>query len=477
MCAIIGMVSVNDEVIGPLKRAAFKHQHRSHRSAGAVTYDDKQKTYYLHRGIGRFTEIFSEEATSGLKGKIGIQHLRWATHGELTPDNVHPLRGVFRGRPFYVAHNGEISFRRELERQFSGFQPNVTADTKFIIGLIETSGASSFVEALQYAFGIVKGTYSLLILYENTLYAVRDITGNRPLFLGRAEKNAYVASESFSLAVLGVPLQNIREIIPGEMLIVHGNGLAIESKRILAPVGIVPMLKFCMIELLYSMHPATVIMGRTVSKIREQMGIALALRFRPDADIVVGVPDSGIFAGRGFARGIGLPYVEGILRYHQSGRIFYYGMGEREDNYRLKYDAVVEDVCGKRVILVDDTMFAGDTIKNVVNVCLQAGAKKFHIAVPSPMIVSPCFYGTPTSSDHRRLIAADYRANANDMLAELNASCSGRVKSIGFLSLQEAAQAAAATKPFLPGYDWVSEKNFCNACFLGGARHIPVDVA
>ncbi len=475
MCAIVGVVS-DTEVVYLLKRMAYKHQHRSHRSGGIATYDAERLLYHRERGVGKFPEIFTEEALARCKGTIGIVHLRWATKGELTMDNVHPLSGTFQGKPFFLAHNGEISFRQDLEKQFSDYQPLVTADTKFIVGLIEKSGQKNFVEALQYAFSILKGTYSLVILYENTLYAVRDSTGNRPLFLGRRGDAVCVASESSAFAVARIPSENIREINAGEMIIVHGKGLAVESKHILAPAAIAPVLKLCLIELMYSMYPATVILGRTVRNIREQLGFSLAQRYRPDADIVVGVPDSGVSAGRGFARGLGLPYVDGLLRYHQSGRIFYYGMGEREDNYLLKYDAIAEDVAGKRIVIVDDTMFAGDTIKKVLGVCMQAGATEFHIAIPSPMIISPCFYGTPTSSDHRRLIARDYHADAEKLLGEINASCGGSARSLGFLTLQEAEQAVVDTKPFLFGYEHITANNFCNACFLGGTRHIPVDI-
>ena len=224
------------------------------------------------------------------------------------------------------------------------------------------------------------------------------------------------------------------------------------------------------------MHPASITSGRTVYKMREELGFRLAQSWKPEADIVVGVPDSGVAAGKGFSKGSGIPYADGAIRYHQSGRIFYSDIDERQDMYDIKYDPVVEMLEGQRVVVVDDTMFASETIQAVIEIMLEAGATEVHIAIPAPMIVTPCFYGTPTSSDHRRLIAHDHKGNKDHILEEITTRFGGCVKSLEFLPLRDVKEAIVNTKPFVQGHEKLTTANFCDACFLGGTRHIPVDV-
>ncbi|MEK7560513.1 MAG: class II glutamine amidotransferase [Patescibacteria group bacterium] len=470
------MVSTGDAVMG-LFCLGYKQQHRSHRSAGMVVWDADECRYLPVKGMGNFTEIFTREKLAYLHGNIGIAHVRWATHGELSAKNIHPLAFLFRGKRGYIVHNGEISCRNGLEEQFRNYQPEVSADTKFIAGLIETAPTTDFLSALQYAFSVIKGTYSLLILYDNAVYAVRDVTGNRPLFMGGWQENSVCfASESSALVCLGLRPRDMREVAPGEMVVVRGSDLSVESHSIAAPPDIPRALRFCMIELLYSMYPTTIVLGRTVRSIRERLGYELGARYRPPADIVVGVPDSGVSAGIGYSAATGIPYVQGIIRYHQSGRIFYHAVDERAERYRLKYDADFEALRDRRVVLVDDTLFASDTIRNVITICVEAGAREIHVAIPSPMITRPCYYGTPTSSDHRRLIARDYGGDLEAIRTDINRTVGGRLGSLAFLTLEEAKRAIVATPPVLSGYGAIGTDNFCDACFLGGRRHIPVDV-
>ena len=474
MCGVVGIVGDN-EVISDLHAAAYKHQHRAHRCAGMVSYDSSRSLYHTEKGIGRFTEIFTKEKLGRLKGKIAIAHLRWATKGDLKLENAHPLSGVFNGKPVFVVHNGEISFRKNLSEQFKNYQPDVTADTKFILALIESYWGGDFTSALFNAFNIIKGTYSLIFLYDNSLYVVRDVTGIRPLFVGRREGAVCVVSESSAFNILNIPLENTREVEAGEMLIIRGDDLSIESMTIIGPPDIPRQVKLCFIELMYSMYPTTVVYGRTVMNVRAKLGYTLAKKNSFDADVVVGVPDSGLDAARGFAEGAGIPIKMGLLRYHQSGRIFYYAVEEREDKYVFKYDPVREVLRDKRIVIIDDTMFASSTIRNVGNICIASGARELNIGIPSPMIVLPCYYGTPTSSDHRNLIARDHGGIVESIKNDLNKNFGGRLKSLAFLDLKDAKQALVDTTPTLPGYDRITADNLCDACFLGGSRHIPVD--
>lgn len=478
MCGVIGVASLSEEVGGSLRAGGHKLIHRSHECIGAVTFDAETSSFHEVRGLGMLPEVLNRESVRQLKGRIGLTHLRWATEGALTEENIHPIRGTFQGRPFFVIHNGEISCRKELEERFPTYYPEVTTDTKLVAALIETSGKSTFEEGLQYALSIVKGTYSLVLLHENTLYAVRDVTGNRPLHLGIKENMVCVASESVALTILCFSSSQMREVEAGEMIVVHGDTLAVTAKAISAPPEMPRLLKICMIELLYSMYPTSIVLGRTVKKIRERAGWELAQRWRPQADIVVGIPDSGLAAATGFAAGSGIPLVVGgLTRYHYSDRIFYTGLGERKDLYRFKFDATEEDLQGKSVVLVDDTLFEGATIQNVIRICLEeGGAREVHVGIPAPMITRPCYYGTPTSSGHRRLLAGVHDGNIKKVRAEISASFGERVRSLAFLTLEEAKQAVVNTAPVLPNYTNITPANFCDACFLGGTRHIPVDV-
>lgn len=476
MCFVGAVAFDEGDVALSLRKVARKGEHRSHKSAGMVTYDHSQAFPHLVRDLGMATTVFSPQAMEELQGSIGIVHLRWATAGTLERANVHPLTGKFQGKPFFLVHNGEISFRRALERRFADYQPTITSDTKLFVALIEHSGKETFEEAIRYALGIVKGTYSLIILYENTIYAARDVTENRPLYIGVKEGAVCIASETIVFRSLDIHPREAKEIKGGELVVVHGKDLSVEWKTFQGPLGIARTPRPCFIELVYSMHPASIVYGRTVYKIREELGFRLAQIWKPKADVVVGVPDSGVAAGKGFSRGSGIPYADGAIRYHQSGRIFYSDIDERRDMYDIKYDPVLEMLEGQRVVLVDDTMFASETMQAVVEIVLEAGAKEVHIAIPAPMIVNPCFYGTPTSSDHRRLIARDHKGDKDSILEEISTRFGTRVKSLEFLPLWDAKDAVVNTKPFVQRHEKLTTTNFCDACFLGGTRHIPVDV-
>ena len=475
MCFVGAVAFQEGEVAFALRKVARKGEHRSHKSAGMVTYDHDLALPHIVRGLGMATEVFTPEGLEELKGRIGLAHLRWATAGGLERANIHPLSGNFQGKPFFLVHNGEISFRRALERQFATYQPEVTSDTKFFCALIETSGEGNFEDALRYALRIVKGTYSLIVLYENTIYAVRDVTENRPLYIGTKEGVVCIGSETLIFRSLGIHPRQVKEIRGGQLAIVHGADLSIEWKTFEGPSDIARIPRLCLIEVVYSMHPANITYGRTVQTLRERLGWQLAQTWRPQADIVVGVPDSGVAAGKGFSKGSGIPYEEALIRYHQSGRIFYSRVDERRDMYDIKYDPVIEKLEGQRVVLIDDTIFASETIRAVIEIVLEAGAKEVHIGIPAPMIVAPCFYGTPTSSEHRRLIAKDHGGDQQRILEEIGAPFGGRVKSLTFLPLGDVKQAVVDTKPMVDGYGDITTRNFCDACFLGGKRHIPVD--
>ena len=225
MCFVGAVAFAEGNVALTLRKIAKKGEHRSHKSAGMVTYDKSLAFPHLVRDLGMATTVFTPEAMEELQGSIGITHLRWATAGTLERANVHPLMGKFQGKPFFLVHNGEISFRRALERRFAGYQPSVTSDTKLFVALIEHSGKDTFEDAIRYALSIVKGTYSLIILYGNTIYAARDVTENRPLYIGTKEGVVCIASETIVFRSVGIHPREVKEISGGELVVVHGEDL------------------------------------------------------------------------------------------------------------------------------------------------------------------------------------------------------------------------------------------------------------
>lgn len=464
MCGVIGIVREHGSVADELYAGLIKLQHRAHDMTGAVTSDYGET--YLQRGMGEVANVFTKEILESMKGPVGIGHVRWTTVGDMNISNAHPLCGIFRGKKFYIGHNGQINQLDELTREFSGYQQDVTTDTKFVVALIAFSGKETFEEALQYVCSILKGTYSLVILYDGKIYAVRDTTGNRPLVLGVNGNALMVSSETVAFNPLGG--QCIGEVHPGEIVTITRNPLNFSRVSIRKVPDEMPVrLMFCLFEMIYLLHPASIFLGRTVQLVRERMGRELFKEHPLDGDVIIGIPDSGLAAARGYARTSGIQKETGIIRSHYAGRVFIGAIAERKEKHRIKHDVVREIVDGKRVIIIDDSIVEGVTSQKIVALLRQNGAKAVYLLASSPPPISACYFGVPTAPADRRLIAADYKGNVEAIRKEIGADY------LGYLSVPSTIRSIIETPPAIADYPKLTEEDFCISCFTG-TYQIPI---
>ena len=423
-------------------------QHRGQESTGIVSCDERGE-FHVHKGIGLVSDVYSSTQMEELKGTLAIGHNRYSTSGSLTLENTQPLRVVYRGGPLALAHNGNLTNARELrlglEESGSIFQ--TTLDTEVFLHLMALSGADQVEDALIEAARQVTGAYSLLVLTEHSVIALRDPHGFRPLCLGRLTDGYVVASETCALDLVGAEL--VREIEPGEMLTVDPKG--VRSRRALAAAD--PP-QHCVFEHIYFSRPDSIVFGDTVDRVRRRIGRRLAAEHPADADVVIAVPDSSNSIALGFSEASGIPYELGLIRNHYVGRTFIQPQQSGRDfGVRVKFNPVREVLEGKRVAIVDDSIVRGTTSRKLVRLVRRAGATAVHFRVGSPPVTHPCFYGIDTPS-RRELIGA---LKTVDEIREYLG-----VDTLGYLSLD--GLLASEREP----------RRFCRACFTGNYP-VPVD--
>ncbi|WP_339061022.1 amidophosphoribosyltransferase [Tepidibacillus marianensis] len=373
-------------------------QHRGQESAGIVTSNHQNFTYY--RGMGLVTEVFTNQELEQLKGTMGIGHVRYSTSGESVLQNAQPLVFNYHGGEIAIATNGNLvnalQIRRQLERQGSIFQ--TTSDTEVIAHLIARSMYDDLKDAVREALGMIKGAYALLIMTNDKLIAALDPNGLRPLVLGKIEDGYVLSSETCSFDAIGA--EYIRDIEPGELLTFDSFGMTSEHFSMQTRRAI------CSFEYIYFARPDSDIDGINVHLARKQLGKQLAVEFPVEADVVTGVPDSSISAAIGYAEEIRIPYELGLIKNRYVGRTFIQPSQElRDKGVKMKLSAVRKVVEGKRVVMIDDSIVRGTTSGRIVRMLREAGATEVHVRISSPPVTNSCFYGIDTSS-REELIAA-----------------------------------------------------------------------
>ena len=341
-----------------------------------------------HKGMGLVHEVFDAHHLRGLSGFVALGHVRYSTTGASTERNIQPFLGDSRLGSIAVAHNGNLVNTPSLWKKLSrrGAVVRSSTDTELILHLLAGSSFDSLEDSLKEALWEMRGAYSLGILSRDKLIAVRDPWGFRPLCLGKLGSGYLVSSESCAIEVVGGEL--IREIAPGEMLIIDENGLrsffyAYSSRK-----------AFCVFELIYFARPDTFVFGNHVAEARKRMGMVLAEDETFDADMVVPVPDSGIFAALGFSEGSGIPLEFAMVRNPYVGRTFIQpGPESRNLAVRLKLNPLKALLRGKRVIIVEDSIVRGNTSRERIATLKEAGAKEVHLRVSAPPHRFPCYYG------------------------------------------------------------------------------------
>ncbi|WEV45829.1 amidophosphoribosyltransferase [Streptococcaceae bacterium ESL0687] len=377
-------------------------QHRGQEGAGIVSNDQGKLLGY--RNLGLLSEVFSDDSTiDQLSGKSAIGHVRYATAGNGSVDNIQPFLFNFYDGQVALAHNGNLtnakSLRRKLEEVGAIFHSN--SDTEILMHLIRLSQAESFLDKLKESLNTVKGGFAYVLLTDDALYAALDPNGFRPLSIGQMKSGAYVvASETCALDSVGADF--VRHVNPGEVIIINDQGITIDTYT----DEVTPSI--CSMEYIYFARPDSNIAGVNVHTARKNMGRALAREAYVDADMVIGVPNSSLSAASGYAEESGISYELGLVKNQYVARTFIQPTQElREQGVRMKLSAVRGVVEGKRVIMVDDSIVRGTTSGRIVKLLKEAGAKEVHVRIASPPLKYPCFYGIDIQSRHE-LIAANH---------------------------------------------------------------------
>ena len=443
-CGVFGVFSPRQEdVAGLVYYGLFALQHRGQESCGIVVNDDG--VFTSHKGLGLVGEVFTQETLQKFpQGELAVGHVRYGTTGGNHLSNCQPIQVNHLKGKLAVAHNGNLSnalpLRQELE--LSGAIFHSTSDTETIAYVItrERIAAPSIQEAVGRAMDRLEGAYSLVLMSSTKLIAVRDPHGFRPLCYGQMEDGTYVvSSESCGLRAVGASF--IRDVLPGEILTFDREGVHSDQRR----CNTAPH-KLCIFEHIYFARPDSVIEGVSVHDARMRAGELLAKTHPVDADIVIGVPDSGLDAAMGYSRASGIPYGIGLIKNKYIGRTFISpGQDHRVDQVRIKLSPVESEVRGKRVVMIDDSIVRGTTSARLVRLLRSAGAKEIHMRISAPPFLNPCYYGTDIDSrDH--LIACHHSV---EEIAEIIG-----VDSLGYLPLENLK-------------DLCGNSDYCCACFSG----------
>ena len=385
MCGVFGIRAPDRDVARVTFFGLFALQHRGQESAGIAVSDEGRLT--VLRDMGLVTQVFDEQKLRGLHGELAIGHTRYSTTGSTDWANAQPLVHHGRVRTVALGHNGNLTNAAALRDELAaeGARLSSTSDTEVIAALL--AGAEGPLDdAAAAAMRRLEGAYSVVALSEGTLLAFRDPYGFRPLCVGRLGEDWVVASETCALDLVGATLE--REVAPGELVLVDGDGLRSVAALEPAEGG-----ALCIFELFYLARPDSHLSGVEVHGARVRMGERLAQEAPAEADLVLPIPDSGTPAAIGFSRALGIPFSEGVIKNRYVGRTFIQpDQGLREQGIRLKFNPLAE-VAGKRLVVVDDSIVRGSTTRQIVAMLFEAGAAAVHVRVSSPPIVSPCFYG------------------------------------------------------------------------------------
>ena len=416
-------------------------QHRGQESCGIIVNDDG--VFVSHKDLGLVSEVFTKNVLSSYpEGTMAVAHTRYGTTGTTNRHNCQPIEVNHQKGRMAIAHNGNLSNAAELRSalELNGAIFHTSSDTETIAYIVtkERLTAPSIEEALSRAMNTLEGAYSLILMSPQKLIAARDPFGFRPLCYGKTGDGMYVvASESCAISAVGADF--VRDIEPGEILIFSKDGIISRREHCGKAAK-----KLCVFEYIYFARPDSVIDGQSVHRARIRAGEILAGTHPVKADIVIGVPDSGLDAALGYSAASGIPYGIGLIKNKYIGRTFI-APGNRLDQVRIKLSAIDDAVRGKRIILIDDSIVRGTTSGRIVSLLREAGAKEIHMRVSAPPFLFPCFYGTDIDS-REKLIACHH--TVSEIASMIGAD------SLGFLPVKRLCE--------LTG-----NGDYCSACFDG----------
>lgn len=423
-------------------------QHRGQEACGIAAINDREQSFY--KDVGLVSEVFDKATLQRLNGTMAVGHVRYATTGAGERENAQPLTIKYVKGTLAVVHNGNLVGVDDLRREFEykGAIFHTSSDTELIAYAIAQARlhCGSVEEAVCRATAELRGAFSLLVMSPQKLIACRDPWGFRPLCMGRKGKAILFASESCAIVAVGGTVE--RELDPGEVVVVQDG--QVRSIR----DNCRGLSHLCIFEYIYFARPDSVIAGQSVHQARVNAGRLLARQAPVEADVVVGVPDSGLDAARGYALESGIPNGMGFIKNRYVGRTFITpDQQSREQAVRIKLSALRSEVEGKRVVMVDDSIVRGTTCRQIINLLREAGAREVHMRISAPPFISPCFFGTDIP-DKERLIACHHSLDEICQMAGAD--------SLAYLSLENLHKLAPN-----------AQCGFCEGCFT---EHYPISV-
>ncbi|MEB3341183.1 amidophosphoribosyltransferase [Okeania sp.] len=445
-CGVFGIYAPGEDIAKLTYFGLYALQHRGQESAGIATFQDDQ--LYIHKGMGLVSQVFKESVLQQLPGNLGIGHTRYSTTGSSHIRNSQPAVVDTQLGSLAIAHNGNlvntVDLREELIKRGCDF--NTTTDSEMIALAIatEVKMGKTWLEAAISAFHLCEGAFSLTIGTPEGVMGVRDPHGIRPLVIGILEdinpKRYVLASETCALDIIGAGY--LRDVEPGELVWITEEGMASfhwNQK---------PQRKLCVFEMIYFARPDSMMEGNSLYTYRLRIGRQLAKESYVDADMVIGVPDSGIPAAIGFSQESGIPYGEGLIKNRYVGRTFIQPTQHmRESGIRMKLNPLKDVLEGKRIIIVDDSIVRGNTSKKIVKALRDAGAKEVHARISSPAVTHPCFYGLDTDNQEQLIGATK---SVTEIAEQIGVDSLVYLSWEGMLTLTEQ-----------------DPKTFCSACFTG----------
>lgn len=443
-CGVFGVYNNDDlDVARLVYFGLYALQHRGQESCGIAVNQDGEITG--HKGMGLVSEVFTERILDRLDGKMAIGHTRYSTTGGSSIENCQPLIARYKDGRMAIAHNGNLvnasKIRLEFENQGAIFQ--TSTDSEVIANLISRHGLKcrNLEEALIKTMEIIEGSYSLIIMTSNKLAGIRDPWGIRPLCIGKLYNSYILASETCALEAVGAEF--IRDVEPGEIVFIEGDSIRSIKTNYNKPH------RLCIFEHIYFARPDSFIDGASIYNARIEAGRLLAIQHPVDADLVVGVPDSGITAAIGFSRQSGIPYGEALIKNRYVGRTFIQpNQKMREQSVNIKLNALRTEIEGKRIVLIDDSIVRGTTTKKIVQMLKNAGAKEVHMRISSPPVKFPCYFGIDIASKEHLIAANHTIEEIRDIIG---------ADSLGFLSVENLLESPVGAP----------KNSFCTACFTG----------
>lgn len=445
-CGVFGAYDMDGhDVAASIYYGLFALQHRGQESCGiAVTDTYGERKVLSKKGLGHVNDVFDEKVLTELKGNLGVGHVRYSTAGGTRVENAQPLVINYVKGVLAIAHNGNlvnaIELRKELEYTGAIFQ--TTIDSEVIAYHIARARlqAPNVEEAVKLAMQKIKGAYALVISSPRKMIGARDPFGLKPLCIGKRDNTYFLASESCAIAA--VDAEFVRDVLPGEIVSITKDGIASDMSMAMEP----EKQARCIFEYIYFARTDSKIDGVDVYHARITAGKALAQSYPVDADLVVGVPDSGLVAAMGYSEQSGIPYGMAFHKNSYVGRTFIKPkQSDRESSVKIKLNVIPEVVKGKRIVMVDDSIVRGTTCANIIKMLKKAGATEVHVRISSPPFLYPCYFGTDVPSNEQLIAHSHTTEQIREMIG---------ADSLGYMEIDKLK-------------DMVEGLKFCDACFTG----------